>query len=148
MQQFGEFFINHWDLFLILAITLAMLGFNLFGARLRGYQETDPMIAVQLMNHRDALFLDVREEAEIKSGLVPDALHIPLGKLVSRIQELEKYKDRPVIVGCRSGHRSARGCAILRKHGFETVYNLRGGVMAWVNANLPLHKGGKRKNKK
>lgn len=148
MQQFGEFFINHWDLFLILAITLVMLGFNLFGARLRGYQETDPMIAVQLMNHQDALFLDVREDAEVKAGLVPEALHIPLGKLNSRLSELDKYKDKPVIVGCRSGHRSARGCAILRKNGFETVYNLRGGVMAWINANLPLNKPGKRKKKR
>ena len=53
-------------------------------------------------------------------------------------ETFEKYKDKPVIVVCRSGSRSASGCAMLKKQGFDQVYNLRGGLMAWKNANLPI----------
>lgn len=147
MQQFGEFFLNHWDLFLALFVTLAMLAYTSFGARLRGYQEVPPLEAVQLINHEDAVMVDVREDSEYSAGHVQDSIHIPLGKLGERMGELETHRGRAVVVGCRSGHRSARACAMLRKQGFEKVYNLRGGILAWESANLPVSKGGKRKKK-
>jgi rhodanese-related sulfurtransferase len=147
MQQFGEFFINHWDLFLALFVTLGMLAYTAFGARLRGYTEVPPLEAVQLINHEDAVLVDVREDSEYATGHVQDSIHIPLGKFAGRMNELESYKARPVVVGCRSGHRSARACAMLRKQGFERVYNLRGGILAWESASLPVSKGGKRKKK-
>ncbi|WP_127474627.1 rhodanese-like domain-containing protein [Sulfurivermis fontis] len=147
MQQFGQFFFNHWDLFLALFVTLAMLVYTSFSARLRGYQEVQPLEAVQLMNHQEAVMLDVREDSEYAAGHVQDSIHIPLGKLRERLGELEAYKGRAVVVGCRSGHRSASACAMLRKQGFERVYNLRGGILAWENASLPVSRGGKRKKK-
>ncbi|MFA5626343.1 MAG: rhodanese-like domain-containing protein [Thiohalomonadaceae bacterium] len=148
MQQFSEFFINHWDLFLALFATLAMLAYSSFSDRLRGYRNVLPQEAVQLINHQDALLLDVREDSEYSSGHILDSIHIPLGKLRSRFHELAAYKDRAVVIGCRSGHRSGSACAMLRKQGFEKVYNLRGGILAWENANLPVIRGGKRKKKK
>lgn len=147
MQQFGEFFLNHWDLFLGLFVILGMLIYTSFGASLRGYQEVPPLEAVQLINHEDAVMVDVREDSEFSAGHVQDAIHIPLGKLRERMGELEAYKGRTVVVGCRSGHRSASACAMLRKQGFEKVYNLRGGILAWESANLPVSKAGKRKKK-
>ena len=149
MHQFGEFFFNHWDLFAALAIILAMLVFQTFGARLRGYKEIDPQGAVHLINQQDALLVDVREDREYRDGFIVGSQHIPLGKFGSRTDELEPYRDKPVIVGCRSGSRSATACAMLRKKGFGDVYNLRGGIMAWQSAGLPLSKeGGKRKKKR
>jgi len=145
MQQFGEFFLKHWDLFLALFGILGMLVFHSFGARLRGYQEAQPSDAVMLINHEDAVVVDVREESEFKQGHIQDSIHIPLGSFVKRVAELEQHKGKPVIVGCRSGARSARACSVLRKQGFERVYNLRGGIMAWESASLPINKGGKRK---
>ena len=61
-------------------------------------------------------------------------------QLPQRVAELEKLKSRPVIAYCRSGSRSGGAGSILKKNGFETVYNLGGGIMAWQNANLPLNK--------
>lgn len=148
MQQFGEFFINHWDLFLALFVTLGMLVYSSFAARLRGYQEVPPLEAVQLINHDDALLVDVREDSEYATGHVQDSIHIPLGRLSERMAELDAYKGRAVVVGCRSGHRSARACAMLRKQGFEKVYNLRGGILAWESASLPMSKGGNKRKKK
>ncbi len=147
MQQFFEFFIKHWDLFLLLAVIVGMLIWQSFAARLRGYQESDPQLAVQLINHQEAMVLDVREDGEYREGHIIDSLHIPLGQLNGKLESLAPYKSKPVIVGCRSGARSAHACGMLRKQGFEQVYNLRGGVMAWQNAGLPLEKDGKRKKK-
>lgn len=147
MQQFGEFFLNHWDLFLALFVILGMLVYTSFNARLRGYQDVPPLEAVQLINHEDAVVVDVREDSEYSAGHVQDSIHIPLGKLNERMAELDAYKSRAVVVGCRSGHRSARACTMLRKQGFEKVYNLRGGILAWESASLPVSKGGKRKKK-
>jgi rhodanese-related sulfurtransferase len=148
MPQILEFVINHWDLFLSLAIILFMLFSGGLTSRLRGFSQLDAQEAVRLLNHNDAVMLDVREDGEYKDGHIIDAVHIPLGKLEQRMGELEKFREKSVIVSCRSGHRSATACARLRKNGFETVYNLKGGVMAWQSAGLPLQKPTKGKKRK
>jgi len=148
MPQILEFAIHHWDLFLALAIILVMMFGGGLGSRLRGFKQIEPLEAVQLLNHEDSIILDVREDGEYKDGHIIDAVHIPLGKLDQRIAELEKFREKSIIVNCRSGHRSSNACAKLRKNGFEAVYNLKGGVMAWQNAGLPLQKPGKGKKRK
>jgi rhodanese-related sulfurtransferase len=148
MSQFIEFATNHWDLFLALAIILFMMFSGGLGGRLRGYKEIGPAESVQILNHEDAVLLDVREDSEYKDGHVLDSLHIPLGKLSERMGELEKFREKPIIVGCRSGHRSASACGKLRKSGFENVYNLKGGMMAWQNAGLPVQTQTKKKKRK
>lgn len=117
-----------------------MLFWSMFGNRIRGIKDVDPVAATQLINHKNALVLDVREDAEYKAGHVLNAKLIPLGKLGERIGELEKYRDKPVVVVCRSGARSANACALLGKQGFAEVYNLAGGMIAWQKANLPVKK--------
>ncbi len=148
MSQYIEFMTNRWELFLALAIILIMLFGGGILRRLKGYKEIDVSQAVLMLNHHDAVIVDVRDDNEVAQGHIIDAIHIPLGKLAERIGELEQYKDREVIVNCRSGHRSASGCGRLRKEGFEKVYNLKGGIMAWQSANLPLKKPGKSKKRK
>ncbi len=148
MQQFGQFFINHWDLFAALAIILLMLFGGGISRRLRGYEEVAPLEAVGLMNHKDAVLIDVREDKEFQDGHILGARHIPLGKLSGALAGLENLRGKPIIVGCRSGARSASGCAVLRKNGFEEVYNLKGGMLAWQNANLPVNRESKGKKGK
>jgi len=148
MSQYLEFVTNHLDLFAALAIILAMMIGGALGSRLRGYHQVEPMDAVRLINHDDALMLDVREDKEYVEGHILDSMHIPLGKLAERLDELAKLREKPIIVSCRSGHRSATACARLRKEGFTTVYNLKGGVLAWQNAGLPLQKKKRAKEKK
>lgn len=148
MSQYIEFAIRHWDLFVALAIILFMMFSGGLTSRLRGFTEIGPAEAVQLINHDGAALLDVREDKEFQEGHILDAIHIPLGKLSGRLGELEELKTKPLVIGCRSGHRSATACAQLRKNGFETVYNLKGGVMAWQSAGLPLQKPGKKKKRK
>lgn len=100
-----------------------------------------PGDAVLLINRSNALVLDVREDAEFASGHITDARHIPLAKLAERIKELEKFKDKPILVNCQGGIRSLKACDILRKQGFTNLHNLQGGLNAWVAAKLPVVKG-------
>lgn len=148
MSQYLEFATNHWDLFLALGVILAMLVSNTLGSRLRGYQEVEPTDAVRIFNHEEGVMLDVREDKEYVEGHILDSLHIPLGTLAGRLGELANLREKPIIVSCRSGHRSATACARLRKEGFEKVYNLKGGVLAWQNAGLPLQKKKRAKGNK
>ena len=135
-----QFISNNFFPIIIALFSGAMLLWSVFGNRIRGIKEVDPVAALQLINHKSALVLDVREDDEYKTGHVLGAKLIPLGKLKGRVGELEKYKDQPIVVVCRSGSRSASACVMLGKQGFNQAHNLAGGVMAWQKANLPLEK--------
>ena len=129
----------------ILPVTIAvisgiMLLWSFFGNRFRGIKEVNTSDALQLINHKDAIVLDVRERSEYDAGHVLNAKFIPLGKLKERMGELEKYRDQPIVVVCRSGNRSGTACFLLAKQGFSQAYNLAGGILAWQKSQLPLEK--------
>ena len=132
-----QFLQHNWMLVAVAVVSGAMLVWSFIGAKLSGIEEADTLKATRLYND-DALVLDVREDKEYAAGHIPKAKHIPLGQLAGRLQELEKYKGKPILVTCRSGQRSARACGMLKKAGFETVYNQAGGIIAWERANLPV----------
>ena len=97
--------------------------------------------AINLINRNHALVLDVRNDAEFAGGHIVDARHIPLDKLAERLGELNKFKDKPILVNCQRGMRSAKACEILRKAEFKQIHNLQGGLDAWLAAKLPVVKG-------
>lgn len=135
-----QFIHNNIWLFMIAVISGLMLLWSFVGNRLRGIREADTAAALQLINHKDAVVLDVREASEFKGGRLLNAKHIPLGKLRERIGELERYRETPLVVVCRSGNRSATACSLLGREGFTQVYNLSGGMMAWQKAGLPVER--------
>lgn len=135
-----QFVINN-----ILPISIAvfsgiMLLWSLFGNRFRGVKEVSSAAALQLINHKNAIVLDVREPSEYEAGHILNAKLLPLGKLKERIGELEKYREQSIVVVCRSGNRSGTACFLLGKQGFAHAYNLAGGVQAWQKNNLSLEK--------
>ncbi|MEW6562400.1 MAG: rhodanese-like domain-containing protein [Pseudomonadota bacterium] len=130
---------NIWPIF-IAVLSGAMLVWSMIGNRLRGINEVDVNGALQLINHKGAIILDVRQPEEFKSGHVLNARAIPLGELEKRIGELEKFRDAPMVVVCRSGQRSSNASALLVKQGFKQVYNMAGGMMAWQKASLPVER--------
>jgi rhodanese-related sulfurtransferase len=105
-----------------------------------GGASVDTLQATLLINKEDALVLDVREPGELAAGRIAHSRNVPLSQLANRLGELEKFKDRPVIVSCASGNRSFSAASTLRKHGFSKVYNLAGGFGAWAQAGLPVEK--------
>ncbi|MDX8400370.1 MAG: rhodanese-like domain-containing protein [Gallionellaceae bacterium] len=81
--------------------------------------------------------IDVRQIQEIATGTVATAEALPLHTLQARIHELSP--EEKLVIICRSGARSAQACMFLQQQGFTDVYNLRGGMIGWVQSGLPAH---------
>lgn len=88
-------------------------------------------------NVSEVLFLDVRTPEEFngtapeKFGAIKNAVNIPVQQLQNRINELQAYKNKPVIVYCSHSHRSPRASYILTQAGFANVTNMAGGMSIW-----------------
>ena len=131
----------------LLSATLPLFAQPLDDIAVRSVVGAKPILTHAQPNERDIFWqkriwrvLDVRENDEFAAGHLPKARHIPLKELEARLPELAKFKEKPVIVTCRSGARSGSACRALRKAGFTQVHNLKGGVPAWQQANLPVEK--------
>ncbi len=110
------------------------------GRRAQKYAVVTPEEVADQVMRGEILLLDVRGEPELKeSGQVPGALHIMLGYLPERIKDIPR--DRPIVLQCQSGGRSAIGASILQAHGFQNVMNMIGGFRDWKRAGLPIVKG-------
>lgn len=120
--------------------TGAMLLWPLLMRPFRAGREVSVQEAVQLINRKDALVVDVRDTGEFEAGHVAGARHVPEKQLTERLRELEKFRERPIIVTCRSGTRSGVAVQVLRRHGFKEAVNLGGGISAWDQAGMPLEK--------
>lgn len=106
----------------------------------RSIKEIDSREAVQLINYQDAVVLDVRDDSEYAAGHLPNSRHIPSADIESRWHELEKFKDKPIVVIYQSGVRSQHASSVLNKNGFTQIHNLMGGIDAWRRASLPIVK--------
>jgi len=140
MEQYLEFASNNPILIAALVAIMVMIVYTETKRLSRKYESLPPPQAVRRINEEGSLVLDVRENSEVNSGRIKGAKHIPLKELKTRLHELSKYKDKSVVVYCRSGNRSAQACDVLTSNEFEKVVNLQGGVMAWQAASLPLSK--------
>ena len=142
MEQFTEFVGNHLYLSMIFAALLTMLIVGELKRKSGGPGQVGPVEATSMINHQNAVVLDVRKDDEYSQGAIVNAIHIPLEEIDNHLKKIEKYKDKSIIVYCRTGSRSVSACSKLKKHGFDAVFNLGGGVLAWQKDNLPLVKTG------
>ena len=140
MQEYITFFQNHPLLIGGFVAVSAVIIWTEFRRLNKGYQDLSPAETVRLMNQDQTVLLDVREDSELSQGKIAGAKHIPLKNVMKRVTELEKDKDKSIIAYCRVGNRSGLVCRQLVKHGFEKVYNLKGGITAWQSDNLPTSK--------
>ena len=109
--------------------------------RATGGPSVSPAQATQLINREDALVIDVREPGEYGAGHILGAKNVPLSRIDSSGAEVAgKRKDRPVILYCETGNRSARAAATLKGQGYTKVLNLAGGMGAWQQAGLPVER--------
>lgn len=92
-------------------------------AELRGNDETIRVI-------------DIRQPAELNSGIIPGAEALPMHIIPLRISEFKR--DEKLIMVCRSGARSAQACMFMQQHGYDNVFNLRGGMIAWAGSGLEI----------
>ncbi len=117
---------------------LVVIGYEL-RQRANGAKSVSPVEAVRLMND-GAVMVDVRSTNQYKDGHISGARSVPGDQIAAGAAALDKLKNRTVIVCCDSGATSGAAARKLTELGFATVYNLRGGLGAWRQDNLPVVK--------
>jgi len=134
MALFLEFVSQQWILVAALSAVVFMLFFH--ESRKSG-PSVSPQQAISMVNAQGGLFLDIRDAGDYKQGHIVDAMHLPAAKLQSRIAELEKHKNNPIVLVCKMGQQASAAGKTLKANGFEHVYKMTGGMMEWSNLQLP-----------
>jgi rhodanese-related sulfurtransferase len=120
-------------------MALVVLGYEI-RQRATAASAVSPSEAVRLMND-GAVMLDIRSTNQFKDGHVSGARNIPGDQIADGAAPVQKLKDKVVITCCDSGVTSGAAARKLAQLGFKQVYNLRGGLGAWRQDNLPVDKG-------
>ena len=119
---------------LFFIIATIVFEINFLWSCVKSNHETIPTLSShqgeKLLSNHNYIFIDVRTKQEHDTDHIPNSTHIPVESLESRIDEIEKYKEKKIVVYCRSGNRSSKGTKILIKYGFEAM-NLSGGMLQW-----------------
>ena len=130
-----QFLGEQWLLVVALAATLTMLV-------LHESRKAGPALsvneAVQLINIEGGVFVDIRDVGDFARGHITDALHIPAASIAARYSELEKYRDKPIVVVCKMGQSAGPATKTLRAQGFGRAQRLSGGMMEWDAQKLPV----------
>src|SRR5258708_13105459 len=118
---------------------LALAAVGLCGAgRNLSIQNVRPADAERLVAEGGVLILDVRTAKEFQGGHLPNATVLPVQEISKRIRELPADKTQPILVYCGTGIRSSQAAHLLYRNGFKDIYNLSGGLRAWVADQKPL----------
>lgn len=148
MQAMSEFFTrlpefvgNHLWMCLLFAALVVVLVITELSRLARGTSELSPAMLTQMINRDNAMVFDLSPRTDFDKGHVPGARHVDADQFDPESPKLEKIRDKPVVVVCKSGVTSARAARRLRKAGFTRVHTLSGGTEAWRRADLPLARG-------
>jgi rhodanese-related sulfurtransferase len=139
MQRLFEFIGNHPYLASGAVVAALALAAYEVQARIQAFAALSAMQAVRLMN-QGALVLDLRPKESFDSGHIGEARNVPAAELESQVDSLKKWRDKNVITYDETGSGGAGAARTLTKLGFTKVFNLEGGVNAWIKDNLPLTK--------
>lgn len=148
MERYLEFAVNHYILSLALLVVSYLLIQDLLESLFKKFNAISPQQAVTKINQGDTVIIDVREAAEFKQKYIENAINVPLGSLTEQLPKLGDYKNKPVLIACESGARSASAARLLSKGGFTDLYVITGGMQAWeTDYKLPVKLGRDRKAK-
>ena len=134
MALFFEFLAQQWLLTAALLSVIVML--ILHEGRKSGPSLT-PQQAINLVNSNDGIFLDLRDAGAFSKGHIVGAVNIPASKLPERMVELEKYKDKPIVLVCKMGQQASAAGKQLKAANYSQVNKMTGGMMEWGNLQLP-----------
>jgi rhodanese-related sulfurtransferase len=139
MERYLEFILNHYILSLALAVVIFLLIQELIETAFKKFGVVSPLMAVAKMNDGDTVVIDVREPEEFLKGHIENSINTPLGNLPAHLSKLEANKNKPILIACQTGTRSASAGKLLTKAGFEQVFVITGGMQAWENDyKLPI----------
>jgi len=133
------FLLNHWVLSALFGVLLVAFIINEAMQRRYGVSHLSPEQAVQMINHEEAVVVDLRSETLFKEGHILGAINISAAHLDKKLNTLQKYVNKPIILVATAGQDASKVGAQLKEKGFQ-VRELGGGIQAWSSANLPLVK--------
>jgi len=144
LHKLPEFIGNHVALAALFVILLVALVATLVMDLFSKTKELTPAGLTLLINRETPLLIDLSSLADFEKMHVPGAKHVAMSQFDPEKKELAKTKDMPVVVMDKDGRgNSIKAAQRLVKAGFEKVYTLGGGVLAWHAAQLPVAKGNK-----
>lgn len=102
------------------------------------FKDLEPLDLHELLKSGDepVVVIDVRTPAEVARGAIEGARSMPLHLLPLQLSQLDK--GQPLVFYCQSGARSQQACMFVQQQGYENIYNLRGGILAWQRHGLPV----------
>jgi len=137
MVEFMQFVSQEWILF---AVFLALATMLVMHETRSGGVALSPAQLTKLVNDSEGVIVDVRDSKEFAGGHIVDAINIPHAKIASQISQLDKHKNKPVIVVCKFGQHAGGVGKTLKTAGFEQVSKLSGGMAEWQAAQMPVVK--------
>ena len=140
MSQLAEFIGNHLLLSLAFISVFFLLIMILLNEKMQAFANVNTAQLTQLVNHQDAVVIDTRNADVFKQGHIVNAINIPLSDMNESLPAIKKLKGKTVVAYCVSGLSSKSACKILIKSGVENVFNLTGGINAWISEKLPVVK--------
>jgi rhodanese-related sulfurtransferase len=139
MQRLLEFISHHPYLAAGAVVAAIAVLVNELRERIQAFAALSANQAVRLIN-QGALVIDLRSKELYDAGHIVDARNLPVAELEAQAESLKKWRDKNVITYCDSGTNGAGAARSLVKLGFTKVFNLQGGLNAWVKDNMPLTK--------
>jgi len=138
IEQIFEFLGNHY---ILAGVFFALLAAFVFNEGKQGGSSISTSNLVRLVNHEDAVIVDIRDSKDFGQGHIVESINMPMGSFDNRASELETKKEKPIVVVDKMGQHSSTVGRKLKKLGFENVRRLSGGMAEWSASNLPVVKG-------
>ncbi len=148
MDRLPEFAANHPILIAAVLLTIGIIvGVEIQRVR-RAAEPVSTSRATRLSHNEDAVFVDTRRRKEFEAGHLPGARHVPAAEVEQYVKQLEKLRERPLVLYDDAGMEAQRAAKALARHGFARLYELEGGLPAWHKANMPVEHGSESKQHK
>jgi rhodanese-related sulfurtransferase len=141
MDRIPEFIGNHPLLLAALLTTIAMIVTLEVQRARRAARPITPARATRLNNSDDAVFVDTRARKHFEEGHLPGARSLPAGEVESYLKQIDKLRERPLILYDDGGLDAERAAKVLARNGFNQLYTVEGGIPAWRKAELPTQSG-------
>ena len=135
MLEFNLFLIDYWYFSLPLFLFIFLFAYSEMN---KGGKKIEPNELTTLMNKENAILVDLRLKEDYDAGHIMSALNYPHQDFENQMHELDRYKERPIILVCDMGRNSANIGEKLKKADFKNTFRLNGGMMTWTQENLPV----------
>ena len=135
MLEFNLFLIDYWYFSLPLFLFIFLFAYSEMN---KGGKKIEPNELTTLINRENAILVDLRTKEDYDAGHIMSALNYPHQDFENQMHELDRYKERPIILVCDMGRNSANIGEKLKKADFKNTFRLNGGMMTWTQENLPV----------